>query len=313
MFAGLLAGYGLRNRLRINFSPLVLAAVCLLLFVLGLELGGNGELLARFARIGGTAAVLAVSAVAGSCLAAKVFSRWTPGVTAAQRRDEPKSGCGADKEEEPARDGGMTGSLLILGAFVLGVVLAVCGIAPDGARIRSWSGAVLLLLMVLVGVNLGTDRTLPGMIRSQPVRLLFLPAATVAGTFAGVLLAAALLKCLPAYALDLPLRDALAVGSGFGYYSLSSIFLSEARGAELGTVALTANILRELLTILLAPWMVKYFGRLAPISAGGATTMDTTLPVIQRYAGNGLVPVSVYHGVVMDFSVPFFLTLFLMA
>jgi uncharacterized membrane protein YbjE (DUF340 family) len=75
-------------------------------------------------------------------------------------------------------------------------------------------------------------------------------------------------------------------------------------------VALLANISRELLTLLAAPWLVRWFGRLAPISAGGATTMDTTLPIITRVCGQELAIVSVYHGFVMDFSVPFLVTFF---
>ena len=65
------------------------------------------------------------------------------------------------------------------------------------------------------------------------------------------------------------LTDCLAVGSGFGYYSLSSIFITEYKGAELGTIALLANISREILTLLAAPLLVRWFGNLAPISAGG--------------------------------------------
>ena len=106
------------------------------------------------------------------------------------------------------------------------------------------------------------------------------------------------------------LWDCLAVGSGFGYYSLSSVFITEYRGAELGTVALVANIVREIITLLGAPLLVCWFGRLAPICSGGATTMDTTLPVISRFSGKEFVVVSIFHGFVVDFSVPFLVTFF---
>ena len=106
------------------------------------------------------------------------------------------------------------------------------------------------------------------------------------------------------------ITDCLAVGSGFGYYSLSSIFITEYKGAELGTIALLANISREILTLLAAPLLVRWFGNLAPISAGGATTMDTTQPIITRTAGQQFVVVSIFHGFVVDFSVPFLVTLF---
>ena len=78
----------------------------------------------------------------------------------------------------------------------------------------------------------------------------------------------------------------------------------------MGTIALIANIFRELITLLGAPLLVRYFGRLAPICSGGATTMDTTLPIITRYSGKDLVFVAVIHGFVVDFTVPFFVTFF---
>ena len=104
--------------------------------------------------------------------------------------------------------------------------------------------------------------------------------------------------------------DCMAVGAGFGYYSLSSIFITEYKGPELGTIALLSNITREIITLLFAPLLVRWFGNLAPISAGGATTMDTTLPIITRYSGQSFVVVSIFHGFVVDFSVPFLVTLF---
>lgn len=126
---------------------------------------------------------------------------------------------------------------------------------------------------------------------------------TIVGTLAGCLAVTPFLK-------DRSVWDCLAVGSGFGYYSLSSIFITQYKGAELGTVALLSNITREILTLLAAPLLVKWFGNLAPISAGGATTMDTTLPIITKCSGKEYVIVSVFHGFVVDFSVPFLVTFF---
>ena len=103
---------------------------------------------------------------------------------------------------------------------------------------------------------------------------------------------------------------AIALLQGFGYYSLSGILITGSKGAELGTVALLSNIIRELLTLLGAPLLARWFGSLAPIAAGGATTADTTLPVITRTCGDELAVVSIYHGMVVDFSVPFLVTFF---
>jgi uncharacterized membrane protein YbjE (DUF340 family) len=114
------------------------------------------------------------------------------------------------------------------------------------------------------------------------------------------------------------LTECLSVGFGFGYYSLSSILITQLKtssigmqaAAELGTIALIANVIRELYVLLFTPLMVKYFGQLAPICAGGATTMDTTLPIITRFAGKEMVFISIIHAAIVDFSVPFFVSFF---
>ena len=59
-----------------------------------------------------------------------------------------------------------------------------------------------------------------------------------------------------------------------------------------------------------APLLARFFGPLAPISSGGATSMDTTLPIITNVSGKEFVILSIYHGFVVDFSVPFLVTLF---
>lgn len=98
------------------------------------------------------------------------------------------------------------------------------------------------------------------------------------------------------------------VGAGFGYYSLSSIFITEYKGAELGTIALLSNIVREMFTLLLSPLLVKVAGPLAPIAAGGVTSMDTTLPIIMDSSGRQYAVVSLFHGFVLEFSIPFIVT-----
>ena len=182
----------------------------------------------------------------------------------------------------------MKDSFIILGCFLLGLAASALGIIPPIDALPEYSKWVLYLLMFLVGINLGLDSSLVPTLKSQPIRVLLLPLATVIGTLAGTIIAFLLLE-------KLSLSNALCIGSGYGYYSLSSIFLNEARGAEIGTIALAANIIRELLTVTLAPIMVRLFGPFAPICSGGATTMDVTLPISQKASANHYIPVSVCH------------------
>jgi uncharacterized membrane protein YbjE (DUF340 family) len=75
-------------------------------------------------------------------------------------------------------------------------------------------------------------------------------------------------------------------------------------GVEVGALALFANILRELLTIVGLPFVVRYAGRLAAIAPGGATAMDVTLPFIVRYAGDEVGLMAFTSGAVLSALVP---------
>ena len=197
----------------------------------------------------------------------------------------------------------MRGSLIIVSFFVAGLLAVRWGLLPDELIENDFSMYALYSLMFLVGMSIGNDTKALTALKGQHIKILLVPLATILGTLAGCALVSLVLP-------GRSLTDCLAIGSGFGYYSLSSVFITEYKGAELGTLALTANIIREIITLLGAPLLVCWFGKLAPICAGGATTMDTTLPVITRFSGKEFVVVAVFHGFVVDFSVPFLVTFF---
>lgn len=197
----------------------------------------------------------------------------------------------------------MKGSLTIIGFFILGIVCGIMHWLPDLNAYGNMSFMTLCALLFCVGVTVGNNTALLKSFRQLDPRFMLLPLMTITGTLAATAVASLGLQ-------GRSLTDCLAVGSGFGYYSLSSILITEYRGPELGTVALLANIIREIFTLLGAPLLVRFFGPLAPISAGGATTMDTTLPIITRCSGDKFVLISLFHGFLVDFSVPFLVTFF---
>ena len=205
----------------------------------------------------------------------------------------------------------MKGSFIVISFFAAGCLLGwvfkslQITISDDVTRY------VLYLLMLQVGLSVGSDKNIVQILKSIRPKLLLVPFATIIGTLTFSAIAALFISKWNIF-------ECLAVASGFAYYSLSSILITEFKTAslgvqlatELGTVALMANIMREIMALLGAPLFAKRFGRLAPICAGGATTMDTTLPVITKYSGKDMVFIAILHGIIVDLSVPFLVSFF---
>ena len=197
----------------------------------------------------------------------------------------------------------MKSNLILLGFFLLGLALGGSDLVPTAIVESDLGNYLLYLLLCLVGLSVGNDRdTIRGFRQLSP-RLLALPFLTIIGSMCGGVVAALL--------LGQSLYEMLSVSQGLAYYSLSSILITEKLGITLGAIALFSNVFRELLTLLLAPLLVKYLGPLAPIAAGGATTMDVTLPAILNASGKEYLVPAIYHGFVCDFSVPILVTLFI--
>lgn len=198
----------------------------------------------------------------------------------------------------------MKGSFIILGFFASGLLLGYFNLLPAWLLHKDGTMVALYILMFLVGVGIGADKRSIEIISSSSVRFLFVPLITIIGTYAGVSL-------LWLFLTGYNFLDLLAIGSGFGYYSLSSIYIAELRNESLGVIALLSNVMREIITLLFTPWMVKYFGKIAPICSGGATSMDTTLPIISKYSGNDYAIISLYHGTLLTILVPFLVSFLL--
>lgn len=113
----------------------------------------------------------------------------------------------------------MKGSLIIIGFFVLGTLCGIFHLIPvDAVMDSKVSFYALCALMFSVGLSVGNDPQTLKNFRSLNPRLVFLPIMTILGTLAGSAAVSLILT-------HRSLTDCLAVGSGFGYYSLSSIFI----------------------------------------------------------------------------------------
>ena len=203
----------------------------------------------------------------------------------------------------------MKNSIIVFLFFCAGCLLGFSGeIKLDAHHISLY---ILYALMLQVGISIGSNKNLKQIVRQIRLKMLVIPLATIIGTLLFSALASLLLSRWSVF-------ECMAVGSGFAYYSLSSILITQFKepsiglqlATELGTIALLSNIIREMMALLCSPLIEKYFGKLAPISAAGVNSMDVVLPAITRYSGKEMIPVAILHGILIDFSVPLFVSFF---
>jgi len=194
--------------------------------------------------------------------------------------------------------------LIILLALAIGIVAGVMGIMPPSveSNIDTLIMVMLCLLLFVIGLDMSQNKSVIKEMRRIGWKMVLLPVFIAAGSILGALVAGLIMR--------MDLGNAMAIGAGFGWYSLSAVMLTGLVGAQIGTMALLSNIFREMLSVVIMPLVVKYCGKIAAIAPGGATTMDTTLPVVVRYAGSEMSVISFVSGFTLSMLVivlvPFF-------
>lgn len=76
MFSGIFFGYILRNKDLKGVGRAITILIWFLLFILGLEVGGNKDIINGIHTIGLEALVITIAAVLGSVIAAKLLWTW---------------------------------------------------------------------------------------------------------------------------------------------------------------------------------------------------------------------------------------------
>lgn len=158
------------------------------------------------------------------------------------------------------------------------------------------SDFILYLLMFSVGISVGMYQGIVRKIKAYHLRIFIIPLGTILGSVTGGLLCSVF--------LHMPLEQGTAVASGMGWYSLAGVTIGNLGGAELGSIAFLSNLMREIFSFLLIPLLAVKLNFYTCIAPAGATSEDTTLPVILKYTNEEIVVLSVLNGMICSFFVP---------
>lgn len=312
---GIIVGIFFRGKSGKWVSAIMMATVCILLFIMGVRVGLNEEIIGAIKSTGVISAILFVLGTGVSIVLTWLFTKYVIDRRKDRPSDRNNSVSGDNSESAgPETSGGGSGfkdSAIILGCFVLGLVLALTRILPGAfysLDFESYANWVLYAMLFFVGVNIGMGDSLLALVKKLPRSVLWLPIVALAGTWLGSAMAYLVIRSL---GYDLTLLNATTINTAMGYYSLSAILTTQAWGATIGSICLLTNLMRELFTILCAKPLGKAFGRFASTASGGATVTDTSLAIILKAEGNGILPVVLYFGIVINIAVPFLLTFLL--
>lgn len=154
----------------------------------------------------------------------------------------------------------------------------------------------LILLLFVMGVSFGFDEKAVAELKRAGFKILIVPLMIVFGSILGGIVGALI--------LGINIIASMALCAGYGWYTLSGPLVGQIFGPEFGALGFTVNFLRELLTIITAPLTFK-LDKYAPIASGGATTMDTTLPIIVRYCGSEALVTAFLSGFILTLIAPF--------
>ena len=203
------------------------------------------------------------------------------------------------QEKLPSRIAMALESLKLCGVVVLGFLLGLTGWSFLQHATEA-SEYTLIFLLFLIGIQLRNNgMTLKQIVlnrRGMMVAVIVVVSSLVAGV-------------INAFILGLPLKTGLAMASGFGWYSLSGILLTESFGPVIGSAAFFNDLARELIAIMLIPGLVRR-SRSTALGLCGATSMDFTLAVLQRSGGLEMVPAAIVHGFILSLLVPVLMAFF---
>lgn len=155
---------------------------------------------------------------------------------------------------------------------------------------------ILYSLMLLVGISIGLNRGIVRKMKEYHFKIFIIPIGIILGSLAGGVVCG--------FLTGTPLNESTAIASGLGWYSLSGVMLGELAGAQIGSITFLSNLMREIFSFFCIPWIATHLNYYACIAPAGATSEDTTLPMMMKYTDDETVVLSVLNGIICSAMVP---------
>ncbi len=188
-------------------------------------------------------------------------------------------------------------AILAVLSLILGVIMGHWVLPYEVSQfIGNLAEYFLYALMLSVGFTVGGNRKVFHQLRGHGFAFLVIPIGTVIGSI--------LAGMVGSLFLSQDLATSTAITSGMGWYSLVGILLTEMSGPQAGAIGFLANMMREIMAFALVPVLVKYMDDYTAMAPSGATSEDTTLPMIIKHCPEEMAIIAVINGFVCSALVP---------
>ena len=306
-----LAGYFIGNTLKKRgktlkwVGGLQTLVIIVLVFLMGSRIGASEEIVASLGTIGLISFVFTLIVMIMTVLAFTVtrrimgFDRY--GRRGAARETADAKAAGGEAKAVSPRLNSLT---LIIVIFVAVGIASGYLFLPAGfiAVTGTLLTITLSALLVLVGIDIGTEGTLAANFKSAGWRVVVFPFVSIGAMILG--------SAVAALFLPFSVQDGLCIGSGLGWYSLASAMLVE-YSAKVSAISFMHNVIREVIGILFIPVCAKRLGYIECYCLPGASSMDVCLPLVEKATDSSIAVYSFVNGVVLSAAVPVLVSIFM--
>lgn len=297
-------------------SKVQTVAMILLILGMGMRMGANEQVTQNLDTIGLSALLMTVFTMGFTIICIRIarslmgMDRY--GYLKGQGRADNVSTGGVTAGGADVGSNGMSKmTLIILGSVTAGMLIGFffvrdffaynMEVFEQGAGLAIKIG--LCVLLIFVGLDLGIEGNVVSDIKQVGLRVFMFPAATAVGTLAGGLLAGLL--------LGLGARKGLAIGAGFGWYTMAPGIIMEAGYVTESAISFLHNVMRELFSILLVPVVAAKIGYPEAAAMPGSSGMDICLPIVEKATRSEMVVYAFISGVTVTILVPILVPLFI--
>lgn len=310
MLIGYFAGSKVRARAdQFHFmDKVMLVCISLLVFLMGIRMGSNEEVIQNLGTIGLEALLITVLLMAGAVISVTITRKLLKidkyGIIKGQEllQEVPELDELEAREEEEEKSSNLMTWLIIV--FVIAGLLAgyfyIRTHVADLDGFNEKAGVVmttgLSLMLCVIGFDMGLSGAVVKQLKLIGFRVLAFPVAVLIGTtITGVLMS---------LFLPMTLRETLAVSYGFGWYTFAPVSIANAGHVIASAVSFMHNVFRELGGIILIPVLAKKIGYIEVTSIPGVAAMDIGLPLVEKATRQDIIVYSFAIGLSQSLLVP---------